>query len=237
MEEKFNGIVLGGVNYGENDRILSILTLEKGVISAKIKGVKKAGAKLKFAQEPFCFAEFVFFTRGDKRNVKTASLIDSFYSIREDIEKFFAGGAVLEFAKKFTQENQSAPNAFALVLSTLKELAYGDKSPRTTLINFLLNALKIEGYQIKVGECLECGTKTPLRVFFDLSKGGFYCENCVMEGAREIKATTLQALRDASAFKEVDKIYATDALKFLEYYLYNETDESIKSLKELIKMG
>ena len=61
MEEKLSGIVLGGVNYGENDKIINVFTLEKGVVSAKIKGVKKAGAKLKFASEPFCFAEFVFF--------------------------------------------------------------------------------------------------------------------------------------------------------------------------------
>ena len=60
MEEKLSGIVLGGVNFAENDKILSVFTLEKGVVSAKIKGVKKAGAKLKFASEPFCFAQFIF---------------------------------------------------------------------------------------------------------------------------------------------------------------------------------
>ena len=69
MEEKYSGIVLGGVSFGENDKILNVFTLEKGVISAKIKGVKKAGAKLKFASEPFCFAEFVFSVKGDKRTV------------------------------------------------------------------------------------------------------------------------------------------------------------------------
>ena len=60
MEEKMSGIVLSAVSVGENDKILNIFTLEKGVVSAKIKGVKKAGAKLKFASEPFCFAEFIF---------------------------------------------------------------------------------------------------------------------------------------------------------------------------------
>ena len=66
MEEKLSGIVVGGVNYGESDKILNIFTLEKGMVSAKIKGVKKAGAKLKFASEPFCFAEYVFSKSGDR---------------------------------------------------------------------------------------------------------------------------------------------------------------------------
>ena len=67
MEEKISGIVLGGISFGENDKILNIFTLEKGVISAKIKGVKKAGAKLKFASEPFCFAEFIFMKKGENK--------------------------------------------------------------------------------------------------------------------------------------------------------------------------
>ena len=42
MEEKLSGIVLGGVAYGENDKILKIFSLEKGMVSARIKGVKQA---------------------------------------------------------------------------------------------------------------------------------------------------------------------------------------------------
>ena len=112
MEEKMSGIVLGGISFGENDKILKIFTLEQGVVSAKIKGVKKAGAKLKFASEPFCFAEFIFSKRGDMRTVIGASLIDSFYPVREDIVKYFASGTVLEFVKRFYKENIASKDAF-----------------------------------------------------------------------------------------------------------------------------
>ena len=33
MEEVIRGVVLGGINYGENDKILNIFTLEKGILS------------------------------------------------------------------------------------------------------------------------------------------------------------------------------------------------------------
>jgi len=92
MEEKSSGIVVSSVSYGENDKILNIFTLDKGMISARIKGVKKAGAKLKFASEPFCFSEYVFLKSGEKRTVISASLIDSFYPIRESVEKFYSAG-------------------------------------------------------------------------------------------------------------------------------------------------
>ena len=59
MEEKINALMIRSVDYADNDKILSLFSLEQGVISAKIRGVKKAGAKLKFAAEPFCFAEYI----------------------------------------------------------------------------------------------------------------------------------------------------------------------------------
>ena len=60
MEVKVNALVIKAVDYKDNDRILTLYSLEKGKITAGIKGVKKAGAKLKFASEPFCFSEYVF---------------------------------------------------------------------------------------------------------------------------------------------------------------------------------
>ena len=104
MEEKVCGLVVGAVSYGENDKILSIFTPDKGMISASIKGVKKAGAKLKFASEPFCYAEFVFSVKGDRRTVIGASLIESFYDIRSSVKKYYAGAVVLEFLKKFFKD-------------------------------------------------------------------------------------------------------------------------------------
>ena len=116
MEEILHGIVLGGVSYGENDKMLTIFTLSKGSISARIKGVKKAGAKLKFASEPFCFAEFVFSTTGERRTVIGASLVDSFYPIRNDLKTLYLASACVEFVRRFSKESiVSEPQFTALV--------------------------------------------------------------------------------------------------------------------------
>ena len=119
MEEKASGIVLGGVNFGENDKILNIFTLEQGVVSAKIKGVKKAGAKLKFASEPFCFAEFIFMKKGTMRTVKNASLIDSFYPVRENVVKYFCAGTVIEFIKRFYKEEMISEQTFFIAVAVI----------------------------------------------------------------------------------------------------------------------
>ena len=153
MEEKLSGIVVGGVNYGESDKILNIFTLEQGMVSAKIKGVKKAGAKLKFASEPFCFAEYVFSKSGDRRTVIGASLIDSFYSLREDVYKFYAGSVVLEFVRKFQKENIVSEKLFNLTIEALKDITYTDADYKYSLVKFLVLALEEIGYALDFTGC------------------------------------------------------------------------------------
>ena len=56
MESKADALVLRATDYGEYDKMVTLLTAERGKIGAALKGVRRAGAKLKFAAQPFCFA-------------------------------------------------------------------------------------------------------------------------------------------------------------------------------------
>ena len=236
MEEKLSGIVLGGVPFGESDKILNVFTLEKGVISARIKGVKKAGAKLKFASEPFCFAEFVFSVKGEMRTVIGASLIDSFYPLREDVFKYFAGGAILEFVKKFYRENIVSEEEFLLTVNALKQLAYGDDDYLVELITFLVKSLRAIGYSLTVSKKCICGCDIEGRTFFDYKTGAFYCEKCSDGVGREINNATLKALLGVMSGETVERENKVRAVKLLEYYISNRAEEKLKSLEELIKI-
>ena len=233
MEEKQNGIVLNGINFSENDKLLNIFTLEKGVVCAKIKGVKKAGAKLKFAAEPFCFAEFIFSKTGDRRTVIGASLIDSFYPVRENIEKFFCAGTVVEFIKRFYKEEMVDEKEFMCVVNALKEIAYTENH-LSALVKFLVYALEIQGFGLKLDGCFYCEDEIEGRTFFDYRNGAFVCEKCFDSVGREINGITLSALIQAKDDSLTDEHQGTKkALKLLEYYVNNRLEESLNSLKEL----
>ena len=235
MEEKLNGIVLGGVNFGDNDKILNVFTLEQGVVSAKIKGVKKAGAKLKFAAEPFCFAEFIFATKGKFRTVTSASLIDSFYSLREDLFKYYCGATVLEYLKKFCREGIVSREIFLLSVESLKKIAYGD-NPQSEICLFLINALKISGYALNLEGCFTCNKEIEGRIFFDYVYGGFFCEHCQTADCREINYSTYLALKKINGGETLSSAECVGALRLLDYYLLNKTEEKLNSLKELISL-
>lgn len=235
MEEKFCGIVVGAVSYGENDKILSIYTLEKGQLSAGIKGVKKAGAKLKFASEPFCFAEFITSVSPKRRTVTGASLIDSFYPLREDIKKFYAGATALEYVKKFCNYESNPGEHFPLLADCLKTLAYKDDNPRTVVASFLIDALALSGYGLNLNACVTCGKQINGRVFFNTQDGGFYCEECFNGFGREIKEQTYKSILSIKN-GEYQSIDALAVLKLIDFYVETKTEVNLATLKELIKL-
>ena len=182
------------------------------------------------------FAEFIFSATADKRTVIGASLIDSFYPIREDIKKYFAGATVLEFIKKFYRESMVDESEFFLAINALKNIAYSD-NPISSLVAFLVSALKEIGYRLSLGDCLGCGSDIVGRTFFDYRTGSFWCEKCFDGTGREINNITYQALYLSESGKLQDGHEgAIKALKLLDYYIQNRAEETLTSLKELVKI-
>ena len=236
MEEILHGIVLGGVSYGENDKMLTIFTLNKGLVSAKIKGVKKAGAKLKFASEPFCFAEFVFSKTQERRTVIGASLVDSFYPLRKDFKTLYLASSCVEFVKKFSKENIVSDGLFSSLIEVLKTLAYGEQSVRLkATVEFFLSALSLVGYALSLPFCPVCNDVIEGRVFFEYQRGAFFCADCKSDKAIEVRRGTYLALSNIKTEEILESDYL-NALKLIDYYIERKGDESINSLKEIIKM-
>lgn len=240
MEEKVNALMIKSVDYGENDKILTLFSVEKGVISAKIRGVKKAGAKLKFAAEPFCFAEYILSGRNGMHSVINASLIDGFFPLRLDIEKFYAAGAAAEFIKRFCPENVVSAGAFFLLTRCLKALAYTDAPPSHALLAFLTGCLKEIGYGLDLSACAGCGGEVT-RPFFDFSAGAAYCEECRKDGLTEIRLSTYRLLREANSGETPCEDYEEEsfrrALSLLFKYIRVNTSEELRNLREFLNLN
>ena len=53
MEFTEDALVIRTANYGESDRMITLVSAGRGKFGAAMKGVRKAGAKLNFAAQPF----------------------------------------------------------------------------------------------------------------------------------------------------------------------------------------
>lgn len=236
-EVKVNALMLRATDYKENDKILTLLSAERGRITAGIKGVKKANAKLKFAAQPFCFAEYVLAERGGRYTVTQASECESFYELRTDFNKFYAACAVCETAIDLTAEGDGGGEIFALCVKALRDLCSGDT--QTALITFLLGALKASGYGLSISAfCPHCGNRidNAEKLRFDMRTGSFSCWDCSSYAG--VGAQTFKALQigDGKLVGEAEEEGKKRALKLLREYLIYKTDARCTCLTEYVNL-
>lgn len=242
MISKVNGVVLRAVDYNDNDKMLTLFTLEKGVLGAKIKGVKKAGAKLKFAAEPFCFAEYVLSETGERATVTEVTQIDSFYNLRLDLFKYYSATAIVEFINKALYKNEVFEQMFYLTVNTFKTLAYTDADAITALLNFFLNSLSCLGYGMNLHGCISCGKPLLDRAFFDFDAGGATCENCRKTTDVEFNVNTYKYLLEAlNGFADgqkptVDNLIKKKAIRLIDYFISLKIGITLTSTKEIMNM-
>ena len=236
MEEKVDALVLRSANYRDDDKILTLFTLQQGKVTAAAKGVKKAGAKLKFAAQPFCFAEYVLAKKGERRTIISATNTDGFYALREDIEKFYAACAVCEVCDALLFEGIVNEQLFLSAVNALKEMCEGNAVE--ALIRFTLGALDFSGYMLSLSACAHCGAALRGRVYFDIAGGCFTCSDCAEgEGTGENTYNLLRKCSDLSCCAEkIDREAYVRALKLLKVYFRDKTESDLKTFAELIRL-
>ncbi len=103
------GIILNRINFGEADRILTVITPDNGKFSVIAKGVRKEKSKLAGGIELFSISN-ISFIRG-KRDISTlvsTRLVTHYGEIVKDLDRTKLGFALLKAVDKSTEENCEA---------------------------------------------------------------------------------------------------------------------------------
>lgn len=177
-EYRVKGIVISSIDYKDKDKLITLFTLEFGKISAVLRGVKNKNAKLKFASQLFCFADFILVKRGDYFTVTSAEQIESFYEITANYEAFLAGQVCLEIVNTVLQPNMIAESFFVDILKTLKLLTQDDVQVPVVLLHAFLNVLQVSGYGLNFGNCSECKMPLKQEIYFDFDLANITCKQC-----------------------------------------------------------
>lgn len=189
---KTKAVVLGGVNIKEKDKLVDLFTLEEGRMTVSMKGVRGEKAKLKMAKEPFCFGEFVIEKGSGSGVVTQVEIIDNFYDLTKDLDKFYEGCAILDLARAVA--NESDPRIFIELLQALKTLCYENVRKYYVFDKFLLKITEILGFSFDKTNCESCKANLNL-AHFDLNKGCLVCPNCKTENSIKVGKDTLKALQ------------------------------------------
>lgn len=187
---KTKAIVLGGTNVKEKDRLVDLFTLEQGRKLVSMRGVRGEKAKLKMAKEPFCFGEFVL-EEGKGCVVTQVEIIDNFYDLTKDLDKYYEGCAILDLVKSVA--SASEPKLFIELLQALKTLCYENVKKYYVFDKFLLDLTEFLGFSFFHNKCGGCGATLNI-AYFDLGKGCFVCPSCKSESAIKLSNGAFKAV-------------------------------------------
>ena len=199
METKIiKGIVLSSYDYKEKDKLVEIFSVEQGKIIAILKGCKAPSAKLKFAFQPFCFAEFSIIRNGKFHQIIDAKLIDSFFDLTKDLSTYYLANLVLELASVAVDFDEQNPSLFLLLAKTLNGICYNNLPPYLVALKFCEDILSGIGYKISFQKCSSCGGDYLGKVFLNLDSGEFVCSACKMQNSLQISNQAFSLLKIAS---------------------------------------
>ena len=238
MEIKTEAIVLHTVDYKDNDKLLTLFSPTLGKITAGIRGVKKPTAKLAFAAQPFCFAEYVLAEKSGRYTVTSAYLHESFFSIRSDIVRFYAACAAAEVCRTISLENEIYEGLFIGFIECLKSLSLMEEDVAESLVGFILIALQESGYPLDLGYYEECDGDIGDKLWFDFSDGKFTSFDRCTQGERASVSTYHTLRKCAGLSYEEERLSGgrKRALRLLKAYLCEKTEERFDNLGELIRL-
>ena len=240
MDFKTDALLLRAADYGENDRMVTLLTAGRGKIGAAMKGVRKAGAKLKFAAQPFCFAEYVLAERGGRYTVTQASLHEGFYEIRSSVNAYYAAACVTEMCALIGCEGMPSGPLLVCAVSALEAIESDPDRPDPPLVKFLTEAAALAGYPLSAGDCPVCGKKIAGRRYFDMASGAFNCSACAL--GVQASESTYEVIRWALPSQLSERKPAPEgdgfvrALRLLKTYISYQTDAELSSLNQYLKL-
>ena len=197
---KLRGVVLRTVDYGESDRVVTLLTADRGKLSAFARGARASRRRFAGALEPFTLVALEARERrgAELVSLESAQVERSFAALRGDLARIACAAYACELARELTREAEPHPDLFHLLCAYLEAL---DAAPpgAAGLRAFELGALRAAGLGPRLEACARCGEAPAQgpRLRFDPAQGGLLCRRCepfASPAARSLGAATARAL-------------------------------------------
>lgn len=235
------GMVLQVMPIGEYDKRITLLTKERGKITAFARGARRPNSQLLAATNPFSFGEFELFEGRSSYTLAKASIQNYFRELTEDFNVTYYGFYFLEFADYYCQENNDEREMLKLLYQSLRALGSPAYDNRLVRSIFELKALAVNGEAPNVFSCLKCGTKEGL-LYFSVKRGGALCKECCTEvqDAVQMDESTMYTMQYviSSGIEKLYRFSVSDKVleelqRILKEYLRTYVGHPFKSLKIL----
>src|SRR5919204_4307116 len=121
---KLTAIVLRTVDYGESDRVVTLLSRERGKVSAFARAARASRRRFGGALEPFTLVRAEARERrgADLLSLESVSVERGFGGIRADLARIACAGYACDLARELVRDEEPHEELFALVVDYLVRL-------------------------------------------------------------------------------------------------------------------
>lgn len=208
MQLTTNGIVLRDYKI-EEDRLLTILTRQFGVVTAYANGANRTRSRLAASTELLAYSSMVLFKNRERFSVDKADSLRIFFGIRTDLDKLALASYFAELTIELAPHGEEADTYLRLLLNTLHLLEKSARPPAQLKALYELRLLTLSGYMPDLVACRGCGCFEAEAMYFFPAGGELCCGDCLEGAAGGVRVApgVLAGMRHI-AYSEPDKLFS-----------------------------
>lgn len=237
MKSTCDGLVIREIAYGENDRLLTVLTAEQGQMTMIAKGARSLKSKTMPLCRLFTYANFECYEKNGRYWLSGGSINDNFFRLSSDMQGFALASYIVQLAAEITGEGVPAEGTLRMTLNTLYAIEKKLKPYDQIKSAYEIFAADESGFTPDLSGCDRCGCESSGEGFWlDVMNGKFLCAECFSKNSRiavlntddELRTSSILVPIDESAFAAWRYVSGADLKRVFAFEL--KTAESLQSL-------
>jgi DNA repair protein RecO (recombination protein O) len=170
-------IILKRRDFGEADRLLTVITPAHGKFDVIAKGARKPTSTKTGHVELFTKSDMLIHRGRELDLAKQAEMIAPYMPLREDLQRGAYASYCVELLDRFTaaSDDEDDTSLFELLEDTFERLSTDD-DPRLAVRYYEMRLLDITGFRPELSECVM--SREPIKPedqFFSFAEGGVVC--------------------------------------------------------------
>lgn len=188
------GLVLRETVTRDADKILTVLTPDRGRLSVLARGARRKGSRVAAACQLLAYSEMTLYEKGRWTMLDAADTIELFDGLRQDLT---ALSLAAYFAELTEAVSDGSGDVLPLLLNALYALSALKKPPQLVKPAFQFRLMALAGYEPMADGCALCGAPEPENPMLDVVHGVVHCGKCREKGGLSLPLTAsgLAALR------------------------------------------
>lgn len=222
MKTKTKGLIIREQTVGENDRLVTLLSEDFGLVRAFARRAKSIKSSNTSATSLFAYGEFTLYKGSDSNVIESAQPIEIFFELRGDIERLALAQYFAQLTYYLGSEEQPSHEMLRLMLNSLHLLCKSNKSLMHIKAALEMRMLCLGGYMPDIVACYRCGKYESEVMSFDIQEGCIYCDECYRNNAVVAPLSVITAIRYICLTEDVSKVFS-----------FRLSDENTKLLSDI----